>query len=83
MKEKLRQWLRSLRGKTGAAPTQTDEAGVNVEVTHFRLTKYEGDPPQPGEEKEPIEIIQGGDNLPTRVWRRINGKMVEVTHDQS
>lgn len=35
-------------------------------VKEWRLDKYEGDPPQPGETKLPFEYITGGDGLPTR-----------------
>lgn len=34
-------------------------------VEKWRLVKYEGDAPAPGEHKTPIEIIEGGDGQPT------------------
>lgn len=36
---------------------------VEVTVNHWRLEKFEGDPPHDG--KLPIEVIEGGDGLPT------------------
>ena len=37
------------------------------QIVTWELRKYEGEAPRPGEHKEPIEIITGGDNLPTLV----------------
>ncbi len=79
MKDKIMQLLRRFVRERRQQSTVDTEVGVK----HFRLTKYDGDPPRPGEDKAPVEIIQGGDGLPTRVWRRINGKLQEVSHAQS
>ena len=79
MKEQLKQWLMRLFHTQDSAHGALDGTGVDVQVTHWRVTKYDGDPPRPDEDKVPVEIIQGGDGIPTRIWRRIGGKMVEVT----
>lgn len=42
-------------------------------VQRWRLVKYDGDPPAAGETKEPIEIIEGGDDIATRVVFRRPG----------
>lgn len=52
-----------MTGAMGRAP-------VEIGVKRWRLNKYVGDPPKPGEDKEPFEIIEGGDGLPTRVVHR-------------
>jgi hypothetical protein len=41
-----------------------------IGVKHFQVVKFDGDPPPPGEKKEPAEIIEGGDDVPTRVTYR-------------
>lgn len=38
-----------------------------VERVDWRLEKYDGDPPKPGEKKLPVEVIEGGDGRPTVV----------------
>lgn len=48
-----------------SAPNETPP--VELKVKRWRLAKYDGDPPKPGEHKEPVEIIEGGDDIPTRV----------------
>lgn len=56
---------------------QHEASGANVndeprtvgKVLHWRCDKYEGDPPQPGEHKLPIEYVEGGDEKPTRTFR--------------
>ena len=45
-----------------------DAANV-VESMDWRLEKFDGEPPLPGENKLPVEIIEGGDNKPTTVRR--------------
>jgi len=57
-----------------------DQQGAEVKVQSFTLRKYEGDPPKLGEDKEPFEIIEGGDDRPTVVKRKINGLWQEVPH---
>lgn len=47
-----------------------ENCGVNIGVKHFQVVKFDGDPPAPGEKKEPAEIIEGGDDIPTRVTYR-------------
>lgn len=42
-------------------------------VQRWRLVKWDGDPPAADETKEPIEIIEGGDDIPTRVVFRRPG----------
>ncbi len=42
-------------------------------VQRWRLVKYDGDPPAAGDTKEPIEIIEGGDDIATRVVFRRPG----------
>lgn len=48
---------------------QQDSATVTT-VNRWQLVKWEGDPPQPGEQKEPIEIIEGGDGVDTVRYSR-------------
>ena len=44
---------------------------TKISVTRrWRLEKFDGDPPKEGEHKEPVEIIEGGDDIPTRVVYR-------------
>ena len=50
-----------------------DAGGLDVQCKRFRLVKWDGAPPEPGEEKEPLEIIEGGDGLETRVVFRRDG----------
>lgn len=38
---------------------------MRMDVKHWKLEKFDGDPPQPGEHKLPLEVIEGGDGLPT------------------
>ncbi len=48
-----------------------DANSLDVRCKRFRLVKWDGPPPEPGEDKEPLEIIEGGDGLETRVvWLR-------------
>lgn len=49
-----------------AAGGSGDAVSPRATVKEWRLDKYDGDPPQPGEHKLPIEYITGGDELPTR-----------------
>jgi hypothetical protein len=43
-------------------------ADVPIKVTiSYRLDKYDGDAPRPGESKVPFEVIEGGDDMPTVV----------------
>lgn len=51
---------------------QHDAMAVKT-VQRWRLVKWDGDPPAPGEAKEPIEVIEGGDDVPTRVVFRRAG----------
>lgn len=37
------------------------------QVVRWRLEKFDGDPPKPGEKKEPIEVIEGGDDIKPRI----------------
>lgn len=42
------------------------EAAVKVtQIVRWRLEKFDGEPPQPGELKTPVEVITGGDGIPT------------------
>jgi len=77
----IKKWINRMFGGRPQPPeaAQRETLQAEIEVTHFRVTKYDGDPPKPDENKMPVEIIQGGAGIPTRVWRRIDGKMVEVT----
>ena len=50
------------------AEAEQDRLPVVDKVT-WRLEKFEGDPPAPGDEKRPFEIIEGGDDLLTRRLR--------------
>lgn len=50
-----------------------DSVTPRVTVKRWRIVKYEGDPPREGEDKEPFEIIEGGDGIGTRVIFRRPG----------
>lgn len=52
---------------------EQDSAKPSVGVKRWQLTKYEGDPPKPGEQKEPFEIIEGGEDIEPRVIFRKPG----------
>jgi len=43
-----------------------DQGSLNIRV-RWRLVKWEGEPPKEGEQKEPLEVIEGGDDIPIRV----------------
>jgi hypothetical protein len=43
-----------------------DQGSLNIRV-RWRLVKWEGEPPKEGEQKEPLEVIEGGDDIQTRV----------------
>lgn len=49
------------------------DAMVVKAVQRWRLVKWDGDPPAADEKKEPIEIIEGGDDIPARVVFRRPG----------
>lgn len=51
-------------------------------VKHWRLDKYDGDPPQDGEEKAPVEYIEGGDGLPTRRYVLRDGSFSETSLEE-
>lgn len=42
----------------------------------FQLRKWDGDPPKPGEDKPPVEIITFGDGIPTTINMLDNGRLV-------
>ena len=51
----------------------------DVSVRRWVLEKFDGDPPKPGENKLPVEVIEGGDGLPTVVKRRdSSGNLVPI-----
>lgn len=50
-------------------------------VKHWRVTKYEGEPPRAGEHKDPFEIVEGGDDIETRVIFRRPGADPESYSD--
>lgn len=52
---------------------QPDQSTPSVREKRWTIAKYEGDPPRAGETKEPFEIIEGGDDIPTRVIFRRPG----------
>ena len=39
-----------------------DNAGVKVKVD-WKLVKYDGEAPQEGEVKTPVEVLEGGDSF--------------------
>ncbi|NOY63052.1 MAG: hypothetical protein GXP10_07870 [Gammaproteobacteria bacterium] len=45
-----------------AAGCRRDQSRVGVTVRSWRLTKWQGDPPKPGEYKVPLEIIEWNDS---------------------
>ena len=53
------------------ADYSADQPLIEVRETRVRLKKYEGDPPPPGEDKEPFEVIEwnAGDD-PKVIFRR-------------
>lgn len=51
----------------------TDNTTPSVGVKRWQIAKYEGDPPRAGEQKQPFEIIEGGDDIDTRVIFRRPG----------
>ena len=56
-----------------------DASRPKVSVRRWVLEKFDGDPPQPGEDKLPVEVIEGGDGLPTVVKRRdSSGNLVPI-----
>lgn len=62
------------------APT-ADAPKVKVH-RHFRLEKFDGEPPQPGEHKDPVEIIEGGDGEPTVVTNCRTGERRILKEEQ-
>lgn len=46
-----------------ALPAEVQQ--MTAEVVSWKLEKFDGDPPQPGEHKLPVEIIRGGKDRPT------------------
>ena len=67
--EELRERLNVLKAEMfrllGVAES-SDSAGFKIEAT-FKLEKFDGEY-EPG--KEPVEVIEGGDGLPTIVTRK-------------
>lgn len=53
-------------------PSRLDRPAVTTGVKEWRLDKFDGDPPGPGETKIPVEYITGGDELPTRRFVRVS-----------
>lgn len=53
----------------GGARCSSEQANVQVKQ-RFELVKFDGEPPQPGELKEPAEIIEGGDDIESSVVYR-------------
>lgn len=51
----------------------TDSTTPSVGTKRWQIAKYEGDPPRAGEHKEPFEVIEGGDDIETRVILRRPG----------
>lgn len=45
--------------------TATECSQICTGVKHWKLEKFDGELPQPGENKLPVEVIEGGDGLPT------------------
>lgn len=58
-----------LRLWRGGARRSCEQAAVRVNQ-RFELVKFDGEPPRPGELKEPAEIIEGGDDIERRVVYR-------------
>lgn len=58
-----------------------DTPDVNVEITSWRLEKFDGDPPKFPGEKEPVAVIEGGAGLPTRFYE--NGILVKEIQNAS
>ena len=63
-----------------------NEETVKVKaVLDWKLEKFDGDPPTFEGEKEPVEIITGGDDKPTRRFMRNveTNLLEEVNHGNS
>lgn len=62
----------------GGARCSSERANVQVKQ-RFELVKFDGDPPKPGELKEPAEIIEGGDDVePQVVYRQGEGSVKKL-----
>jgi len=66
MASKLADWLVK---QLGGQPRQ-EKASFQAKVKRFQLVKFDGEPPALGELKEPAEIIEGGDDVETRIVYR-------------
>ena len=60
-----------MSGPTTPVPPgpQVDTPGIKARIDKFTLAKYDGDK-VPGDGKVPVEIIEGGDGLPTLLIRK-------------
>jgi len=47
-----------------------EQLHTEIVEQNWELVKFNGEPPAPGELKEPVEIMQGGDNKRTAVTYR-------------
>ena len=53
----------------------------SVGVKRWKIEKFDGDPPRAGETKQPFEVIEGGDDIDTRVIFRRPGADPETYSD--
>jgi len=48
--------------------THADKSGLSASIKKFELKKFDGEH-EKGDNKRPVEIIRGGDGLPTELFR--------------
>ncbi|MBI3771460.1 MAG: hypothetical protein HY272_01955 [Gammaproteobacteria bacterium] len=49
---------------------RNEKMQAQITEQRFELVKFDGEPPAPGEVKEPAEIIEGGDGIETAITYR-------------
>ena len=67
--------------KGSKAVFKDDGDMVEIKEERIRLVKYEGDPPKPGEDKQPFEIVEWRAGHQARVTHKMPGQPPESYAD--